>query len=201
MELLLWPALIGVYARAARDVTFQVKEGWMIDRMYGKRKLRTVAAIAVSLLAATLLWGPAGSHARAVAAEPVGELQIDDLSLTAPIFENNFSVTSTSTSGGGGGGGAGKATFDPLVVQKDVDADSPALMSAVATGVHVPSVVVRVYKPGTTRTLVTYTLSDAILTGLEQTGKTEKLTISYRTIEMTAGGQSACFDLTNNVSC
>ncbi len=69
----------------------------------------------------------------------------------------------------GGGAGSGKATFQDLAVVTSISKASPLLLKACATGTHITTVVLHGVKPGE-RPLefLTYTLSDAVVTSVQQ---------------------------------
>jgi type VI protein secretion system component Hcp len=171
--------------------------------MVHARPLRAIGtAIVVCLLAwafAALPGRQAGDTARAAAAGPAGELQIEDLAVTAPIARTNFKATASA--GGASGGTTGEISFEPFVVQRTVDEHSPVLMETMARGLHLGEAIVRLYRPGTTRPLVTYSLRDVVLTLLEQKGATETVGLSYGAIEMSSGGKSACYDHVGDATC
>ena len=167
--------------------------------------LLTLCAVA---LAAALVTQPSQGRSRELlelehlGGSGGGVLQIDELGVSTTISSHEFSVTNTTVSGGGSG--TGKATFSPLKVKKVIDSASPLLMNSVATGVHIPTAVVTVYKPGTTRALGVYELEEVVVTGVEQSGakgSSETVSLSYRTVTFTAGGESWCFDLVSSTGC
>lgn len=165
------------------------------------RRAVLVLAVAVGLLcAAVLAGGSRGEEAQAAAAGPAGEIEIGDLGLLRPITKSNLKLTASDTTGGTGGG-SGRATFEPVMVQRPIDSFSPALMEAAATGRHLTDVTVRVNYPGTTKLVVTYDLKNVVVTSFEQSGTAERFALSYRSIEMTVRRESACFDLVQNVAC
>ena len=132
-----------------------------------------------------------------------GVLEIEDLGVSVSFSSHVFSVTNAGDIGGGGGQ-SGKAVFSPLVVKKAIDASSPVLMSAVATGLHSPTALVTVYKPNTTRAVGVFELEDVVIAGVEQAGAkgtSETVSLRYRQVTFTSGGSSMCFDLVGNISC
>jgi type VI protein secretion system component Hcp len=132
-----------------------------------------------------------------------GVLEIEDLGVSVSFSSHSFGVTNAADIGGGGQG-SGKAVFSPLVVKKAIDDSSPALMSAVATGLHSPTALVTVYKPNTTRAVGVFELEDVIVAGVEQIGAkgaSETVSLKYRRMTFTSGGSSVCFDLVENISC
>src|SRR5262249_15166968 len=87
------------------------------------------------------------------------------------ILSFSWGVTQTGTMAQGGGGGAGKASFHDFQFTHNLDAASPNLMKACATGEHVKSAIVTIRKAGKgQQEFLTYKLSDVIITGVNQHG-------------------------------
>jgi type VI secretion system secreted protein Hcp len=81
----------------------------------------------------------------------------------------DLAVKNSASSGSGGGGGAGKADFGPVRFGKVVDAASPLLLKAVATGQHLKSATFTFARPGNKgATFETYKLEDVTVSGYEQ---------------------------------
>lgn len=89
--------------------------------------------------------GPGGGHGTR---EIVGQLVIEGLNDGAPSPVYSVDVGVTSTVDTGGGGGAGKAVFKPFGVLKPVDALSPKLMLATATGKHYTKATIEIFDHG-----------------------------------------------------
>jgi type VI protein secretion system component Hcp len=146
-----------------------------------------VAAAALALAAGAFGGGAAQGAADATSASPAGTLTIEGLQGATGLEVDAYSwgVTNPAIVGGpGGGGGAGKAKFSDLVVTRPVDAVSPRLVEAVATGRHFPSATLDVpLRRGSLR----YTLDTVLVTGVEHSGagegSVEKLSLTYGAIE------------------
>ena len=81
----------------------------------------------------------------------------------------DVAVKNSASGGSGGGGGAGKADFGPVRFGKDVDATSPLLLKAVATGQHLKSATFTFTRPGNKgATFETYKLEDVAVSSFEQ---------------------------------
>jgi type VI secretion system Hcp family effector len=99
-----------------------------------------------------------------------------------------------------GAGGAGKAAFGPVRFGKNVDASSPLLLKAVATGQHLRSATFTFTRPGNRgATFETYKLEDVTVSGFEQgpaqpAAETAELTCAQITVtETPAGGAPVTF--------
>jgi type VI protein secretion system component Hcp len=98
----------------------------------------------------------------------VGQLVIEglnDAATPSPVFSVAVSVTNAGDPTGGGGGGAGKAVFEPVGVLKPIDALSPKLMLATATGKHYTKATIEVFGEGGSAQppILTWELSDVIV--------------------------------------
>jgi type VI secretion system secreted protein Hcp len=107
------------------------------------------------------------------------------------ISSFSLGVSNSTTIGSAtGGAGAGKAKFDDVHITKPVDASTPKLFQAVATGKHIPTVVLSLRKEGGAEpTFETITLTDVFVTSFQQEGvstdalPTEQVTFAYGKIE------------------
>jgi type VI secretion system secreted protein Hcp len=85
------------------------------------------------------------------AAQPEGETTDDWFSKKKAVELNSwqFAVTQAHTSGSGTtGSAAGKAKFEKIVIEKDVDQATSPLFAACAAGAHYPDIMIIVRKPG-----------------------------------------------------
>ena len=70
---------------------------------------------------------------------------------------------------GGAGSGSGKPTFQDLHVATLISKASPLLLAACATGTHIKTVTLHGVKAGgQAQEFLTYTLSDVVVTGVQQ---------------------------------
>src|SRR5262245_29081293 len=69
-----------------------------------------------------------------------GESQQPEHQGEIDVFAFKLGVTQRGISDFGGGAGAGKSQFQPVIIYKNVDAASPALFLACATGKSIPKV-------------------------------------------------------------
>ena len=117
----------------------------------------------------------------------------------------SWGATNSGSVGSGGGGGAGKVAFQDFHVTKAVDAASPSLMLACATGQHIKSAKLFIRRASGGPDYLVYTLTDVLVSLFEEHGATgdapgEDIAFRYRRVEMaytTAGGQTmkASWDL------
>ncbi len=88
----------------------------------------------------------------------------------APTFEIkdwSFGVENPTTIGSAtGGAGAGKVKFNEFTIKKTVDAASPALFKACASGVHYKTVTLTVRKAGATSPYLTYTFGTVFISAV-----------------------------------
>lgn len=116
--------------------------------------------VLLSLLAALLFWSgrlsseaaPAAAPAAVPAAQAVGKVtfQYSSGPQTATVRSFAWSGSSTGSTGSGGGTGGGSFTAGNPTVNLDTASISPAILKALSTGAHLPSVTVVLYRPGTT---------------------------------------------------
>jgi type VI secretion system secreted protein Hcp len=119
--------------------------------------------------------GPAGKDGVSGGATPqpnsvvVGQVTFDGLQGGDPAADSfdivSYSLQETQTaSSNGGGGGAGKVNFSDFKFVKKVDTASPVLLVNTASGKHIPTATVSIYKPGTTTANNVYKFDDVQLT-------------------------------------
>lgn len=149
-------------------------------------RIRARIAVAVATGVAMVLVLPGAAVADSVF------LRLDGIAgeSTAQGFENQidvsafgWGVTNPSTPGGGGGG-SGRATFQDLSVTKGVDAASPPLFAAVASGQHVRDGVLTVVTTGEQpQPYLRYCLRDLTVASLdhdESAGGRPSETVTFR---------------------
>jgi len=150
-----------------------------------------VAALAILPVLSTDENG--GAHASSLAAtSPYGRLVIAQEGINARISSHQIGVTHAGT---------GAAQFGPIAVAKTIDAGTPKVFEDIAGGVHLPSVVVRVFKPNTTDERVNYRLEDVVVTEFQHGGSAESLSFAYGKITIEAGGNSYCYDVVQRQEC
>jgi type VI secretion system Hcp family effector len=155
--------------------------------------------VCACVLAATVLSAQGGG---AAVSQPVGTVDIEGVGTQATsIYSFGVSVTNSSTFDAGGGGGAGKAAFSNVDVTRMTDSLSPMLFRAAATGQHLASIEIAVFRAGSASAASMYTLEDAVIAGLETGDGMEQVSFSYRRVRVTVGSSSSCFDLAANTAC
>jgi hypothetical protein len=115
--------------------------------------------VLLSLVAALFLWSDrlsseaAPAPAAVPAAQAVGKVTFQNTpttSATVTIRSFAWAGSSTASAGSGGGGVGGTFTGSNPTVDIDTLAFSTAMLKALSTGQHWPSVTVVLYRPGTT---------------------------------------------------
>jgi hypothetical protein len=158
-----------------------------------------VSALAALAVASTVVMAQGGGAAVNQAA---GSLLVDGISAQAtPIYEFGVSVTNAAAPPGGGGGGAGRADFSNIEVSRLSDAASPQLFRAAVTGLHISSVRIDLFKSGAGTSASSYVLHEAVVAGFSNTNGVERVAFTFRSVEVTAGGVTYCFDVAANASC
>jgi hypothetical protein len=150
-----------------------------------------VAAVAILPVLSTDENGGARASSLA-AASPYGRLVIAQEGINARITSHQIGVSNPGT---------GAAQFGPISVVKTIDAGTTPLFEDVAGGVHLPQVVVRVFKPNTTDERVAYTLEDVVVNDFQHGGSAESLSFTYGKITIEAGGSSYCYDVVQRKKC
>ena len=163
--------------------------------------------------------GPAGPGGYGRGARTViARLTVDEGGSTknvSDVFAVKVGVKNTIPLGGGGGG-VGKAVFEDFVVVKPLDAQSPRLLVATATGKHFPSVKIEIFDDGPNGAppALTWELKDAVLTAFNFTTHGQEpadaVSFGYREVCSSFEGQSsdgsssgpvtACYDVARGVS-
>jgi type VI secretion system secreted protein Hcp len=134
------------------------------------------AALVTSAIVAALALGGQEATRAKVAGPPAptgqaaGQLVIDGKTISVLSFSAGVSNPAT-IGGGGGGGGAGKASFSSLNIMKPVDATTPVLNAAVASGAHFPTAVMTAqWGVGSSSASLKYELEDVIVESAQQSG-------------------------------
>jgi type VI secretion system Hcp family effector len=146
--------------------------------------------------------------------DPIGTLNVEEVHLPGESsvilsVTGGFSVSGVTDTGGGGG--AGKVNFQDLHVSKFVDQFSPKMYLFGATGRHLKSVEIDVFRQGTQDVELNYRLEDAFISSLQQSGGgtsalNEQVSISFGRIRMTFTPLSGpaltfCYDVKASKSC
>lgn len=117
----------------------------------------------------------------------------------------------------GGGGGAGKANFQDLSVTKYLDKSSPALLSALAKGSHIPTAKLLVRKAGEgQQKYLEITLTNVLVTSVSTGGSggedrlTENISLNFAEVKfeyflqndkgVTASGGEFHYDIAGNIT-
>lgn len=66
---------------------------------------------------------------------------------------------------------------------------------------HIQSVQIDLPKAGAGGTASTYTLSDAVIAGFDNSDGVEQLSFGFARVEVSAGGTSTCFNVTSHIVC
>jgi type VI secretion system secreted protein Hcp len=185
--------------------------------MQRARTARFVPAVVAGLVTSVVVAALAvagGSSTQAVAAggpptpsgQPAGQLVLDGK--TIPILSYSAGVSNSGTIGGAGGGaGAGKASFSSLSLIKNVDASSPDLFTAVATGEHFPEAVFTAqWGTGPSSTTMTFELENVLVVSAQQSGggaaPSESLALDFGKVTWThtdaAGSTSGSWNVVEN---
>jgi type VI secretion system secreted protein Hcp len=159
--------------------------------------------------------GPAGGGGT-TARKFVGQIVIEDLnppSEPSLLFGVHIGVKNTGGTLGGGGGGAGKAVFDDFAVVKPIDALSPQLMVATATGEHFKKATIEIFGPDgpSGAAILTWELNDVLISGVDFSASgdepSDTVTLSYAKVCSIFDGLDAlgkpvhvreCYDLKAN---
>jgi type VI secretion system Hcp family effector len=155
--------------------------------------------------------GPAGTGGGGAKKEIVGQIVIEGLNDASPseVFSVDIGVTNITETGTGTGGGAGKAAFQPFKILKPIDAASPKLMLACASGKHYPKAKIDIFGDGGSKAppILTWELSEVIVSSFSFSTKHDELAdavqLSFAKVcsvfddpDQPPGKVEACFDVT-----
>ncbi len=121
---------------------------------------------------------------------------------TSEVLAWSWGASQSGSTHSGGGGGAGKANFQDISLSRYTDAQSSALLKAVATGKHFDEVELK-------RSGMRIVLHDVMLTSYSVGGSNNKkeqqnenisLNFAKITYELTKG-DPYCFNIADNTSC
>lgn len=171
-----------------------------------------VLCVAVSVLALSAGVAAQGPAAKVKKATSTIAVTLGGLGCTSPLGADAFSALAWSwgatnpvdLSGGGGGGGAGKVSVADLSLMKGFDACSPALLGAVATGKHFPSLTMT--QSNSDGTVTTLTLSDVLVSSWQASGNveseaaSESVSLAFGKVCLADGASGAkfCYDIKAN---
>lgn len=123
-----------------------------------------------------------------------GESRAEECPDCIQVLSFSLAVNSEPSSGAGGAPGpGGRATFDPLVITKNLDAASPLLFKALANGEIIRSCTLRIFRTSGGDKVEFYTIKlfDAFIVDVSTDGAamedrfTERVSFLYRKIEWT----------------
>ena len=176
-----------------------------------------LAAAAGGLAVALVTADPAGSTIPVEAR--IGTITYNNVSgstdVTKQLRSFTWYVENTPTTGTGGGGGDGKALFSLPQVVEEVGSTSPLLLRAAALGVHLPTVVIVLNQPSSTKPAQRLTFSEATVASVRVSQKgpssavpSETVTVGYNKVNQeilatdgTTIVRTFCFDIVGNVGC
>ena len=159
-----------------------------------------ISALAALAVASTAVIAQGGGGTAGNQAS--GSLQVEGVTSQAtPIYQFGVSVTNAAPSTSGGGAGAGRADFSNVEVTRLSDAASPQLFRAAVLGVHIETVRIDLFKAGPGTSASSYVLHDAVVAGFSNTNGVERVAFGFRSVEVTAGGATMCFDRAANSPC
>ncbi len=156
------------------------------------------------------------STLKAASTSQAGKITFDSLPgpVTSTLALRSFSAGGTNTSGAvGGGGGSGKFVPEDPTAVVDASGVDPLLLRAATTGVHLPTVTVSLYAPGTTKRQEVWAFANVTISAMRtaQSGSAKaprvSLGLHYTRVTMTtydtkgAVVRSTCFDLGSNTIC
>jgi type VI secretion system secreted protein Hcp len=106
------------------------------------------------------------------------------------VLSWSWGVNQTGSMGHGGGGGAGKASFHDLTFVHHVDAASPNLLYACASGEHIKDAKMTVRKAGkTAQEFLVIKMSDVLITSVSPAGHdgantSESVSLQFSKVEL-----------------
>ena len=90
------------------------------------------------------------------------------------VLSWSWGISQSGTMSAGGGGGAGKASFADLSFMHGFDKSSPAIMTACATGTHIPEATLIARKAGKgQQEYIIFKMSDILVTSVQPSGSSE----------------------------
>jgi hypothetical protein len=142
--------------------------------------------------------GPAGRDGRDGVGAPIPNTHnVATIEMAADLPVTNvvswsWGISNSLTIGSGSGGaGAGKATLDDLTFTKKLDASSPKLLAAAASGKHYPDATLLVTANGIT---TSYKLKEVFVTSVKQSddgsgdaNPLEKVSLTFESFEVNTG--------------
>lgn len=151
-------------------------------------RMRTLALLSVFLCSAFPLL--AADPQPQAPAEPIGVLLLDGRAID--VYSWSWGVTQTfDSTGAGSGGGTGKVSMQDFHFTKNVDATSPKLFSACATGQHFPTATFTARKKGQGQQQYLVVKFSDLLVSSYQTGGSagdtvpvESISFNYSKIEL-----------------
>ncbi len=160
----------------------------------GQRLPSLLAAIVTSVVVATIAVGGTSTQPTAAVSPPTptgqlaGQLVIDGK--TMPILGYSVGASNPTPLGSGSGTSAGKASFSSLDLIKAVDANSPALFTALARGERFPQAIFTAqWGTGSTSATMTYKLEEAVIDAVSDSGSggtpTEALSLAFAKVTWT----------------
>ena len=122
---------------------------------------------------------------------------------TVAVESFNFGVgIPVTTATGTGGGGAAKPSFSPLAINKMQDVNTIVLFNAAVAVRAIPKVTLTLTKTGSTTPDLTYTLTNAFITEIIDSGNghggpfpTEQITFVFEKIQIISGGNEFGYDV------
>lgn len=105
------------------------------------------------------------------------------------VLSYSWGVSQTGTMGYGGGGGAGKANFGDFNFMMRMNKATPKLMTACATGKHIPTAILSCRKAGGTQEdYMIYKFFDLLISSYQTSASseepTESISFNYSKMEM-----------------
>jgi type VI protein secretion system component Hcp len=170
----------------------------------------------LGFVACLSLAGAAQQPLAAAGPKPPSSIKVTvaGLNCSTPAGTDSFDARSWSwgavnqVSDSGGGGTAGKVVASDLSLQRLTDACSPALLGAVVTGRHYPTLSLTQFDSEGVAT-ATLALLDVLITSWKIGGSSEaaeaiesvSVTFSRITFTDVASGNAFCYDLSKQVKC
>jgi type VI protein secretion system component Hcp len=158
---------------------------------------------------ATLTGSPGLTFDPNVPATPVTQARVGAVTIDGVGGPLDISGHSWSLASAPGPGGGSKATLQPFVIQKALDAATPQLLKSSTSQVHTKKITVQLTRPGSAEVYATYVLTDVTVAAYEIAGggrPVERLSLDAARLEATAVGADnstvrQCWDVKLNASC